>query len=64
MRANLEELREEDKPDEPMASQMWQLLHLNYPMGMLVSTLQLLKETSWTTLPCEQLHGSLAVFRR
>ena len=47
-----------------MSSQLWQLLHLGYPMAKLVTTVKLLEQVPWTTLPCEQLHGSLSVFRR
>ena len=65
IKANLQDLKEDDRPQDVMPQQIWDLLHTpGYPMGLLVSSIRLLNEVPWTTLPAEQMHGSLAVFRR
>ena len=61
---NLQELKTGPQPAEPVSNHLWQLAHLGYPDHLLILTLQQLGQISWTTLPCEQMHGSLAVFRR
>eukprot|EP00974_Lingulodinium_polyedra_P019943 1927692-Lingulodinium_polyedra.AAC.1 len=48
----------------PVSGPLWELLHLKCPMAKVVATIKLLGDAPWTTLPCEQLRGSLAVFRR
>ena len=62
--ANIEELKTGPEPTEPTSNQLWQLAHLGYPVHLLILTLKLLAQVAWTTLPCEQFHGSLSVFRR
>lgn len=64
---NLEELRSEAPPSEPVARQIWELLH--DPDGLvsmtcIVESVRLLGEIGWSSLPAEQQHGSLAVTRR
>ena len=61
---NLAELQMGPQPDEQASRNLWGLCHLNYPRGQLVKGLRIFSQLSWTSLPCEQLHGSLAVFRR
>ena len=63
--SNLDELAAGDAPEEPVALQRWHMCHSPLlARRQLITTLQLLGELPWTTLPCEQLHGSLAAFRR
>ena len=61
---NLQGLREGSCPDEPVASQLWQLMHIEYPMPQIVESVRLMGELGWTSLPAEQQHGSLALYRR
>ena len=62
----MEELKDGDMPEEPVSQQLWKLLYFsnNVSQRSLVATLQLLAEVPWTNLACEQLHGSLAAFRK
>lgn len=64
VRQNLLDMRDEEPPDEPFSWQMWQLLRMGVNIEQLVSTVRLLLEIGWTTLPAEQQHGSLASIRR
>eukprot|EP00974_Lingulodinium_polyedra_P042885 4117610-Lingulodinium_polyedra.AAC.1 len=62
---NLEELMEEEEPEEPVSRKIWELLHRDdVPRAQVVAGIKLLGQCPWTTLPCEQMHGSLAVFRK
>ena len=62
--ANLQELAAGNCPEEPIASQLWQLMQIDFPVGQLQATVKLLGEVGWTSLPAEQQHGSLAQVRR
>lgn len=65
VRQNLESLREEvDMPSEAMTQQLWLLLQSDFPVQLLIRTVQLLQDVGWTTLPVEQQHGSVASLRR
>ena len=64
LQQNLLQLKEEECPDEPVSSQLWELMHAGYPMPMLVSVLEALGQAGWTAVPAEQQHGSLAQFKR
>ena len=64
IRCNLQLLRQGPMPEEPMSRQMWQLIQMGFSIEQLVSTLELVADIGWTTLPAEQQHGSLAVLRR
>ena len=57
---------EEDEPEEPCARQFWNLLRRDvpFPMAQLVGTVELLGQISWSSLPAEQQHGSLAALHR
>eukprot|EP00974_Lingulodinium_polyedra_P030393 2925345-Lingulodinium_polyedra.AAC.1 len=56
---------EEEEPEEPVARNIWELLHReDVPRGQLVAGIRILAQCPWTTLQCEQMHGSLALFRR
>jgi hypothetical protein len=62
---NLDVLGAGDKPEDPFSSRMWQLYHTpDFPKGQLHEALLLLREVGWTSLVCEQQHGSLAQLRR
>ena len=63
---NLRDLKAEpEEPEEPVCSQLYQLLHDDcYPDEKLVQVLQLLGQVGWTSLPCEQQHGSLAQLKK
>ena len=53
------------EPDEPISKAIWHLLHrTDVPRAIIIAAVRLLGECPWCTLPCEQVHGSLAVFRR
>ena len=64
--SNLEALAAADKPDEPCSAQMWKLLRreVPYSMAQLVEVVELLAQVSWSSLPPEQQHGSLAALHR
>ena len=62
--ANLQELADGDCPDEPFSKHIWQLYHGNYHRVHLLDTIKLLGEVGWTSMVCEQQHGSLAQLRR
>eukprot|EP00974_Lingulodinium_polyedra_P046797 4484952-Lingulodinium_polyedra.AAC.1 len=69
--ANLDALEEGPEPEDPVSKKLWQLATGTYcpekgpySRRKLIATIKLLGECPWTTLPCEQLHGSLAIFRR
>ena len=57
---------EEHEPEEPCSRQFWLLLNreVPYPMAQLVETVELLGQVSWSSLPAEQQHGSLAALHR
>ena len=57
---NLQALKAGECPDEPVSSQMWELLHSGHPEEQLEQVLLLLGQVGWTSLPCDQQHGSLA----
>eukprot|EP00974_Lingulodinium_polyedra_P057855 5570984-Lingulodinium_polyedra.AAC.1 len=62
---NLQELKEDDEPEDPVSKQLWALMHCdNFTDRQVERAVALLAECPWTNLPCEQLHGSLATFRR
>ena len=61
---NLEQLKDGPCPQEPVSSQLWHLLHMGYPIVPLINTVRLIGEASWSSLPAEQQHGSLAIFKR
>ena len=44
------QLKEEGCPDEPVPSQLWELMHAGYPMLMLVSVLEALGQAGWTAV--------------
>ena len=62
--ANLRELKADDPPAEPFSNQLWQLLHQDFPIKMLVDVVDVLGQAGWTSVPAEQQHGSLAQFRK
>ena len=62
--ANLVSLKEGERPEEPVSQQMWDLLQLGFDARRLASTIEVMADAPWTTLPAEQQHGSLAVLRR
>ena len=64
IQSNLEDLKEEDQPLEPVSAAIWELMHLGYPMAKLVAAVKLMAHIPWAPLPCEQMHGSLAIFRK
>ena len=51
-------------PDEPVSQQLWQLMHRDFSMRLLVATVELLGEVPWATLTAEQQHSSLALLHR
>ena len=61
---NLRELKEGGEPDEPVSQQLWALLHKGFSTKQLSNVVWLLGQIGWSSLPAEQQHGSLAVFRR
>ena len=63
---NLEELEcEEDKPVEPVAGQLWELMvEKDWPKAQLVEVLQLIGQCGWTSLVAEQQHASLAQLKK
>ena len=52
------------KPDEQVASQLWQLLRMGYSKSRLVNVLRLVRDLEWSTLRAEQTHASAAVLMR
>ena len=64
IQSNLEALKEDDQPLEPVSAAIWELMHLGYPLAELVVAGKLMAHNPWATLPCEQMHGSLAIFRK
>ena len=62
--ANLRKLKAGECPDEPLSSQLWLLLQKKITEERLEQVLKLLGHVGWTSLPCEQQHGSLAQLRR
>ena len=64
-KANLREMAAGDCPDEPMSKSLWILWHdRSIKKEQLVMAVNLLSEVGWTSLPCEQQHGSLAQLKR
>eukprot|EP00975_Prorocentrum_lima_P060180 12621052-Prorocentrum_lima.AAC.1 len=61
---NLRVLKGQPEPSDPVSSQLWHLLQVGFPMQQLVATIVLLGEVSWTTLPAEQQHASLARLKK
>ena len=64
VKENLVRLKFSDCPDEPMASQLWTLMRMNYNLDQLAGAVDLLREVGWSSLPAEQQHGSLAQLKR
>ena len=58
--SNLRELASEDKPTEPVSGQLWELMQQRFNIAQLVATVELFAEVSWTSMPAEQQHASLA----
>ena len=62
--AKLRELAAGSKPDEPVSVQLWELMNEGFNVAQLVATVELFGEVSWTSLPAEQQHASLAGIHR
>ena len=64
--ANFQRLVDDDRPDEPFCQKIWDLHHRSppYPREQLLEAIRLLGEAGWTSMVCEQQHGSLAQLRR
>ena len=60
----LDWLHEQECPCEPLSAQIWQLLHQGFSRVQLSGVLRLLGQAGWTSLPCEQQHGSIAQCHR
>ena len=56
----LDELPQGPMPPAPVNQQPWKLKSLGFSRPQLVATVKLLGEASWSTLPAEQQHGTLA----
>ena len=54
----------EEAPSEPMAHQIWQLLHLGFSRKQLKAVLQLLLEIPWSTMIVEQMHACMSAVHR
>ena len=62
---NLRNMADGDCPEEPMSKSLWVLWHdKTIKKEQLVQVVKLLSEVGWTSLPCEQQHGSLAQLKR
>ena len=61
---NLVNLKAEDEPTEPCTNKIWILLHENYPIGQVRKVVELLGQCSWSSMPAEQQHASVAVLHR
>ena len=61
---NLVDLKNGDRPTEQVSGQLWELLHLGYPMVHLVQSVRLMGEVSWSTMPAEQQHGTMSMYHR
>ena len=48
------------RPDEELTGKVWDLLRLGYNRQMIIDALTLMKESHWSTVLAEQMHGSLA----
>ena len=55
---------ETDEPVEPCTRQLWLLLGEGHPRVQLRKVVELLGQCSWSSLPAEQQHGSLALLHR
>ena len=64
--SNLEAMKAGPQPEEPCSSQLWELMHDHplFPRSNLVGVVELLGQVSWSSLPAEQQHGSLAALHR
>ena len=61
----LDDLAElEAPPAEPTAKQLWHLLREGHPRSQLKGVIELLGQCSWSSMPAEQQHGSLALLHR
>eukprot|EP00974_Lingulodinium_polyedra_P102691 9942734-Lingulodinium_polyedra.AAC.1 len=54
---NLEDLKEEEEPEEAVTKQLWQMLHAGVPMPRLVAIVKLLGQVPWTTIPASNSVG-------
>ena len=62
---NLKALGERDvPPPDPVSSKLWQMVRSDFSEASLVRTLELMRDISWSTLPVEQQHGSMASLHR
>ena len=62
---NLRVLKEGPCPDEPFSKNLWTLgTDGTVPESHLIEVVRLMGEAGWTSLVCEQQHGSLAQLRR
>ena len=55
---------ETDEPVEPCTRQLWLLLGENHPRPQFRKVVELMGQCSWSSLPAEQQHGSLALVHR
>ena len=61
----LAELRDAAQaPVDAAAQQLWRLLQIGYAEDKIYRLLQLMRQTSWSTLNVEQAHGSSSTVRR
>ena len=61
---NLRDLKAGDYPEDPVSSQIYDLLCDSTMESQLVQMLKLLGQVGWTSLPCEQQHVSLAQLKK
>ena len=57
---NLDRFKAAEKPQEPVASKIWDLLQIGYNRQELLLGLDLLSDCGWSTTSVEQQHGSAA----
>lgn len=61
---NLKGLAAGEAPVDPVACQLWELMHQKHNIRELITTVDALGEACWTSLPAEQQHGSLAMLHK
>ena len=62
--ANLDALRQEDRPLEETTLQIWQLLRIGYSRHQLVSSVRLFLRCSWSSVAAEHGHASASLMMK
>ena len=62
--ANVQQLAEQDEPQEPTTKKIWHVARMGYSEGQLLAGLRLIGDCPWSSNTVEQLRGSIATMHK